>query len=76
MTDTSVMQNFGEKLKQRTKLIPMQRLASPEEVAKQVIWLASEENTFVTNQVISISGGEWNGKYAGHFLQNYFKDMN
>ena len=58
VTDTSVMRNLGEKLKQRTKLIPMQRLARPEEVAKQVIWLASEENTFVTNQVISISGGE------------------
>jgi len=36
----------------------MQRLAKPEEIAKQIHWLASEENTFVTNQVITISGGE------------------
>jgi NAD(P)-dependent dehydrogenase (short-subunit alcohol dehydrogenase family) len=58
VTNTSTMQKFGESLKKRTKLIPMQRPARPEEVAKQIHWLASEENTFVTNQVISISGGE------------------
>ena len=52
------MQKFGASLKQRTKLIPMKRSASPEEVAKQIHWLASKENTFVTNQVIAISGGE------------------
>ena len=58
VTNTSAMQNSGTDLKQRTKLIPMQRSAKPEEVAKQIHWLASEENTFVTNQVIEISGGE------------------
>ena len=52
------MQKSGTDLKHRTKLIPMQRLAKPEEIAKQIHWLASEENTFVTNQVITISGGE------------------
>ena len=58
MTNTSTMQKFGVDLKQRTKLIPMQRSASPEEVAKQIHWLASKNNTFITNQVMSISGGE------------------
>ena len=58
VTNTSAMQKSGTDLKHRTKLIPMQRLAKPEEIAKQIYWLASEENTFVTNQVITISGGE------------------
>ncbi len=58
VTNTSAMQKSGTDLKHRTKLIPMQRLAKPEEIAKQIYWLASEENTFVTNQVIEISGGE------------------
>ena len=58
VTTTSTMQKRGTDLKQRTKLIPMQRLAKPEEVAKQIHWLASEYNTFVTNQIISIAGGE------------------
>ena len=58
VTNTSSMQKSGTDLKHRTKLIPMKRLAKPEEIAKQIYWLASEENTFVTNQVIEISGGE------------------
>ncbi len=58
VTNTTAMQKSTTDLKHRTKLIPMQRLAKPEEIAKQIHWLASEENTFVTNQVITISGGE------------------
>ena len=46
------------KLNPRQKLIPMGRAASPEEIANHLIWLNSSENTFITNQVISISGGE------------------
>ena len=58
VTNTSTMGKSGADLKQRTKLIPMQRSADPKEIAKQIHWFASEENTFVTNQVIEISGGE------------------
>ena len=43
VTNTSTMQKFGASLKQRTKLIPMQRSARPEEVAKQIHWLASKK---------------------------------
>ena len=58
VTNTSAMKKSEVNLKRRAKLIPMQRLAEPEEIAKKIYWLASEENTFVTNQVIEISGGE------------------
>ena len=53
------LQKNGTDFKRRTKLIPMQRSAKPEEIAKQIHWLASEENTFITNQIISVSGGEY-----------------
>ena len=37
--------------------VPLNRLGSVEEVAKFVLWLASEENTFISGQNIAIDGG-------------------
>ena len=42
----------------RVNLIPIQRMASPQEIAKVIVFLGSNENTFISNEVISISGGE------------------
>lgn len=40
-----------------SKLIPMQRLGLPAEVAALVSWLVSDHNTYVTGQNIAIDGG-------------------
>jgi len=37
--------------------IPARRMGSPEEVARLVLWLASNENTYVSAQNIAIDGG-------------------
>ncbi len=37
--------------------IPIRRMGSPKEVARLVLWLASNENTFVSAQNIAIDGG-------------------
>jgi len=37
--------------------VPSNRLGQPDEIARLVLWLASEENTFVTGQNIAIDGG-------------------
>ena len=37
--------------------VPIGRMASPEEIAKLIIWLASPENTYITGQNIAIDGG-------------------
>jgi len=58
VTNTSSIKKNKSDLQQRTMLIPMQRLAEPEEISKQIHWRDSGDNTFITNQTISISGGE------------------
>jgi 3-oxoacyl-[acyl-carrier protein] reductase len=37
--------------------IPLRRIATPEDVAPLVVWLASAANTYVSGQTISFSGG-------------------
>jgi 2-hydroxycyclohexanecarboxyl-CoA dehydrogenase len=39
------------------KAVPMKRLATPEDVAAAVAFLASEEAGFITGQTLSVSGG-------------------
>ena len=37
--------------------IPMQRLGKPEDVARAVAFLASDEAAYVTGQVLAVDGG-------------------
>jgi len=37
--------------------LPIRRYAVPREIAVQVAWLASERNTYVTGQVLTVDGG-------------------
>lgn len=49
---------LGDKeIKKITGTIPQQRLASVEEIAKTVVFLCSEHNTYITGQNIIIDGG-------------------
>jgi 3-oxoacyl-[acyl-carrier protein] reductase len=46
-----------ENLKQLSETIPQGRLAQPEEIAKVVLFLCSEQNTYITGQNIVVDGG-------------------
>ncbi|NLV79009.1 MAG: SDR family oxidoreductase [Rhodococcus sp.] len=57
-TDTPLFQAQEEKLKSALiKAIPFRRLARPDEVAAPVLFFASENASFITGQVVSVSGG-------------------
>jgi NAD(P)-dependent dehydrogenase (short-subunit alcohol dehydrogenase family) len=40
------------------KSIPLRRLATPDDLASIVLWLASDANRFVTGETISLTGGD------------------
>jgi 2-hydroxycyclohexanecarboxyl-CoA dehydrogenase len=57
-TDTPLFATHSDKMKQALiGAIPMKRLARPSEVADAVLFFASDRSSFVTGQVLSVSGG-------------------
>lgn len=57
-TDTPLFNAQAEKLKEALiRAIPFRRLAQPEEIADAVLFFASDAASFVTGQVLSVSGG-------------------
>jgi len=59
VTDTKIHKKIlKKKLSKRIRLIPVNRMATTEEISKEIYFLASEKNTYYHNQIINISGGE------------------
>ena len=58
-TDTALFASFaGPELREAlTRAIPFRRLGQPDDVAGLVVFLASEEASFITGQTVSVSGG-------------------
>ena len=48
----------NKNLNQRIKLIPIQRAAKISEISNMIYFLASENNSYISNEIISIAGGE------------------
>lgn len=42
----------------RIRMIPLQRMAEPEEIAEYIFFLSSEKSNFTTGAIITIAGGE------------------
>lgn len=53
MTD----QLTDEQKQKLTSIIPLERLGEPEDVAKTALFLAAEDSSYITGQVISVNGG-------------------
>jgi len=63
-TDTPLIRGMADELgsgerfvESLTRAIPMRRLATPDDVAPAIVFLASEEARFITGQTLSVSGG-------------------
>jgi NAD(P)-dependent dehydrogenase (short-subunit alcohol dehydrogenase family) len=46
-----------ERAEKMSRSIPLRRLATPDDLAGLVVWLASGANTYVTGETIAVSGG-------------------
>jgi 2-hydroxycyclohexanecarboxyl-CoA dehydrogenase len=57
-TDTPLFATHNQKMRDAlVNASPMKRLAKPEEIADAVVFFASDRSSFVTGQVLSVSGG-------------------
>ncbi len=55
---TEMTTALGEKARDKfVKMIPLQRLGTPEEVAKAVLFLLSEDSQYITGQTLQLDGG-------------------
>jgi 3-oxoacyl-[acyl-carrier protein] reductase len=54
MTSQNIPKDMQVKIKED---IPLKRFAEPEEIAKLVAFLLSNENTYITGQTLVIDGG-------------------
>ena len=59
LTDTKIHLKLKSKnIKKRINLVPLKRMAEKHEIANFVYFLGSDRNSYISNQVIRISGGE------------------
>ena len=57
-TDTPLLAAVPEKHQEAfIRATPLRRLAKPEELADAILFFASEQSSFITGQVLSVSGG-------------------
>ena len=57
LVDTDIQKGRAD-IADRVALVPMKRMAQPEEVAGAVSYFVSSDASFVTNQTLYVSGGE------------------
>lgn len=56
--DTEFHQRFPKDMKKRISMIPLRRMGRAADIAEMAFYLGSDKNNFITNEVITISGGE------------------
>ncbi len=58
-TATELHEKSGnpDRPKQMAKIVPLGRIAEPEDIAEAVIWLASDKASYVTGSILSVAGG-------------------
>jgi NAD(P)-dependent dehydrogenase (short-subunit alcohol dehydrogenase family) len=59
LIDTEIHASGGdpERAHRLSHLVPMKRVGSAEEVANAIVWLMSEDASYVTSAILDVSGG-------------------
>lgn len=58
LVDTPLFQGLDDEVKERlVKTIPLKRVGTPEDIGNAVLYLASDEASYVTGQVLYVCGG-------------------
>jgi len=59
LTNTKIHKKIPNKnIIKRTKLLPVKKMATPQDIANYIYYISSNENQFITNEIINITGGE------------------
>lgn len=59
-TDTAMVNAVApDILKQILATVPVGRLAQPEEIARAVVFLVSDDAGFITGETLSVNGGKY-----------------
>ena len=56
--DTNIHENKNQRLKEVLNKIPLKRIGKPNEVANGIMWLLSDEASYVTGSFLDIAGGK------------------
>lgn len=56
--DTEFHKKFPKDMTKRIEIIPMKRMGTSEDVSDMVYYLGSDKNKFITNEIMTIAGGE------------------
>ncbi len=56
--DTEFHKKFPKDMRKRTAMIPLKKMGMPKDIADMVYYLGSDVNKFITNEIITIAGGE------------------
>ena len=59
LIDTEIHASGGDpdRAHRLSHLVPMKRVGSAEEVANAIVWLMSEDASYVTSAILDVSGG-------------------
>jgi len=56
--DTDFHKKFPKDMEKRVEQVPLKRMGQPGDIAEIAYYLGSGKNSFITNEIVAISGGE------------------
>jgi 3-oxoacyl-[acyl-carrier protein] reductase len=56
--DTEFHKKFPKDMPNRIAKIPMKKIGTPDDIADMIYYLGSDMNRFITNEIITVAGGE------------------